>query len=172
MNKNFRKLFFSFILLILITGCEGMSVDRSYPDPLARKKTTKGKLFGEEGITLFNSKEKKQSQSNTIAGMSLNKYLWRASLDVISFIPLISADPFGGTIITDWYTPTGTSGERFKLNIFILDEKFSVNSLKVSAFSQKKNSNGVWIDSSTSPNFQVNIENAIFSRARQIKFNE
>ncbi|MHA1539572.1 MAG: DUF3576 domain-containing protein [Alphaproteobacteria bacterium] len=150
-----------------------MDIDHSYPDPLARKESTKGKLFGDGGISLFNSeKDARPASEASMTGMLINKYLWRASLDTISFVPLVSADPFGGTIITDWYMPADTPTERFKLNIFILDEKFSVNSLKVSVFSQKRGADNLWRAAPTSPTFQVSIENAIFTRARQIKFRE
>ncbi|HEX4111048.1 MAG TPA: DUF3576 domain-containing protein, partial [Stellaceae bacterium] len=53
-----------------------------------------------------------------IGGVAVNSYLWHASLDTISFMPIASADPFGGTIITDWYSPHGVTNERFKLNVF------------------------------------------------------
>ena len=56
-------------------------------------------------------------------GIGVNSFLWRASLDTISFMPLSSADPFGGVIITDWFAPPETGGqERFKLTVFILDQ--------------------------------------------------
>ena len=52
---------------------------------------------------------------------AVNSYLWRAALDTVAAIPLISTDSFGGIIVTDWYTPAGITGERLKANIFVHD---------------------------------------------------
>jgi hypothetical protein len=61
------------------------------------------------GIVIFGvDKEREERQAAAAgggAGLSVNAYLWRAALDTLSFMPLASADPFGGTIITDWYSP-------------------------------------------------------------------
>ena len=78
-----------------------------------------GTLFGPGG--LFGSKANKKDDSGT--GVAVNAYLWRASLDTINFIPLVSADPFGGVIITDWYTPAETPNERMKVQVTILDRE-------------------------------------------------
>ena len=51
------------------------------------------------------------------AGIGVNAYLWRAALETIDFMPLAPADPFGGVIITDWYSPPETPDERFKLHV-------------------------------------------------------
>ena len=53
--------------------------------------------------------------------LGVNSFLWRASLDTLSFLPLSSADPFGGVIITDWYAPPESPNERFKVTAYILD---------------------------------------------------
>ena len=66
----------------------------------------------------------------------MNAYLWRASLDTINFIPLVSADPFGGVIITDWYTPAETPNERMKVQITILDRELRADGVRVSVFKQ------------------------------------
>ena len=88
--------------------------DPTYPED--RDKTERGTVFGEGG--LFGSD--KQGADTGATGVGVNSLLWRASLDTISFMPLVSADPFGGVIITDWYTPPQTPDERFKVNIYIL----------------------------------------------------
>ena len=54
-------------------------------------------------------------------GISVNGFLWRATLDTISFMPLAQADPFGGIILTDWYRPPETQDERFKINVYIFE---------------------------------------------------
>src|SRR5438445_3668103 len=78
-------------------------------------------------------------------GVGVNSLLWRASLDTISFMPLISADPFGGVIITDWYSPPQTPNERFKVNIYILGRALRADGIRASVFRQT-NETGSWAD--------------------------
>jgi hypothetical protein len=102
------------------------------------------------------------------AGIGVNSYLWRASLDTLNFMPLASADPFGGVIITDWYSDPTTPGERFKATVYILDTRLRADALNVSIFRQI-NSNGVWSDATVDADTEVQIENAILTRARQLR---
>lgn len=109
------------------------------------------------------------SAERPAAGVGVNSYLWRASLDTLSFMPLASADPFGGTIITDWYAPPQTPDERFKANVYILDKTLRADALRVSVFRQAKAKDGSWIDASVDPATAGKVENAILTRARQLR---
>jgi hypothetical protein len=102
------------------------------------------------------------------AGIGVNSYLWRASLDTLNFMPLASADPFGGVIITDWYSAPTTPNERFKATVYILDTRLRADALNVSIFRQT-NTNGAWADATVDPDTEVQIENAILSRARELR---
>lgn len=102
------------------------------------------------------------------AGIGVNSYLWRASLDTLNFMPLASADPFGGVIITDWYSDPTTPTERFKATVYILDTRLRADALNVSIFRQQQ-VNGAWADATVDPETEVQIENAILTRARQIR---
>ena len=70
------------------------------------------------------------------AALGVNAYLWRAALDTLAFMPLASADPFGGVIITDWYQPPAADGERFKATAYILGRQLRADGLRVSIFRQ------------------------------------
>ena len=124
-------------------------------------------LGGEGGIQLFGLGGDEQVKSG--AGIGVNSYMWRASLDTISFMPLSSADPFGGVIITDWYAPPDSPSERFKMTIFILDRTLRADGLRVAVFSQQQSDQGVWIDSSINPSTATSLENKILERARQLR---
>ena len=125
-----------------------------------------GTLFGPGG--LFGSKSEKKDTSDS--GVAVNAYLWRASLDTINFIPLVSADPFGGVIITDWYTPTESPNERMKVQITILDRELRADGVRVSVFKQQSNAKaGGWLDAAVDPHTNTDIENAILTRARQLR---
>ncbi len=123
-----------------------------------------GTLFGPGG--LFGSKEK---QTDGGTGVAVNAYLWRASLDTINFIPLVSADPFGGVIITDWYTPAETPNERMKVQVTILDRELRADGVRVSVFKQQTSPKGGWVDAQVDPRTNIDIENAILTRARQLR---
>jgi uncharacterized lipoprotein len=123
-----------------------------------------------KGFTLFGGHSTK-SVASAAQGVGVNGYLWRASLDTLSFMPLASADPFGGTIITDWYSPSKTPDERFKVTVYILDTQLRADGLKVSVFRQTKDAQGGWVDASVDPQTDSKMENAILTRARQLHLN-
>ena len=103
------------------------------------------------------------------AGINVNSYLWRATLDTVSFMPLASADPFGGVIISDWYSPPDTPNERFKINVFILGRDLRADGVKASVFHQKRDGNGQWADAPVDQKTGTDLENAILARAREIR---
>ena len=100
--------------------------------------------------------------------ITVNSYLWRASLDTISFLPLTTADPFGGVIISDWYSPPETPDERFKVTVYILDRELRADGLRVAVFRQKHQGN-VWVEAKVDERTGRDIENAILKRARQMR---
>ena len=101
-------------------------------------------------------------------GIGVNSFLWRASLDTVAFMPLVSADPFGGVIITDWYTPPQSPNERFKINVFILGRTLRADGVRAAVFRQQMASNG-WIDAPVAGTTATDLENAILVRARQLR---
>ncbi|MBX3427988.1 MAG: DUF3576 domain-containing protein [Hyphomonadaceae bacterium] len=121
---------------------------------------------GGGGIPLFGGGG--GSNRGSEAGIGVNSYLWRASLDTLNFMPLQSADPFGGVIITDWYSAPTTPDERFKATVYILDTRLRADALNVSIFRQTQ-TNGQWADASVDPDTEVQIENAILQRARELR---
>jgi hypothetical protein len=107
--------------------------------------------------------------ASATSGIGVNGYLWRATLDTLAFMPLVSADPYGGTVITDWYSNPEKPDERFKCTVYILDSRLRADGLKVSVFKQKRDAAGNWVDSSTAAQTETDIENAILTRARQLR---
>ena len=103
------------------------------------------------------------------AGVGVNSFLWRATLDTVSFMPLASADPFGGVIITDWYSPPEQPSERFKVNIFILGRELRADGVRASVFRQRRDDHGQWVDAAVDPATGTDLENAILTRARQMR---
>jgi hypothetical protein len=101
--------------------------------------------------------------------IGVNSYLWRATLDTLAFMPLASADPYGGVVITDWYVNPEKPDERFKATAYILDTRLRADGLNVSIFKQQRGADGNWVDSPTTAQTEADIENAILTRARQLR---
>ncbi|MEX0583867.1 MAG: DUF3576 domain-containing protein [Sneathiella sp.] len=125
-------------------------------------------IFGKGGI--FGSDEKDlQDGVGGGGGLGVNAYLWRASLDTLSFMPLSSADPFGGVIITDWYSTPDSPNERFKVTVYILDRRLRADGVRVAAFKQNLDTANQWIAVALAPKVTSDLENAILSRARGLR---
>ena len=103
------------------------------------------------------------------SGIAVNSFLWRASLDTISFLPLNTADPFGGVIITDWYSPPKTPDERFKVTVYILDRQLRADGLRVAVFRQTRDTKYGWVEAKVDEKTGRGLENAILKRARQMR---
>lgn len=119
---------------------------------------------GGVGLTLFGG-----SKENAVAApVAVNAYLWRASLDTLAFMPLASADPFGGVIISEWYAPPETPEERFKVNVYILGPTLRADGLRISIFRQTR-AGGAWNDAPVNAEMTTEFENAVLSRARDLR---
>ena len=166
------------LALLLAAGCgleseaDFPNEDRRQPGRIVYDSELKAKpdksVFGDSGLDLFNlggSNKKNQSGS----GIAVNSYLWRASLDTIAFMPLSSADPFGGVIITDWYSPPETPAERYKMSVYILGRQLRADGVKVAVFRQETKGPNDWHSKSVSKDTATNLENKILSRARQLR---
>ena len=124
-------------------------------------------LFGGQGIVLAG-----ESPADAPIGggsIGVNTYLWRGALDTLAFLPLAQADPFGGVIITDWYTPAETPNERFKVTAIILDRTLRADGIRISAFRQVQQSPGNWVDAPVNESLAAELENTILTRARQLR---
>jgi hypothetical protein len=126
--------------------------------------------MGDNGslLTLGVSKDQGNQGSGGGAGLGVNAFLWRGALDTLSFMPLVSADPFGGVIVTEWYQPQGAVGERFKATAYILSTELRSDALRVTMFRQVQQG-GQWVDAPMSKDTVDEIENKVLSRARALK---
>ncbi len=152
-----------------VGGCsnsKALSADQ-YNDPRYR-----GPGFGslsDSGGQLFSTARTRPENTDQGGGaLGVNAYLWRGALDTLSFMPLSSADPFGGVIITDWYQPPGASGERFKATAYILGRQLRADGVRVSIFRQTMD-NGVWVDAPVSAVTTGEIETKVLARARELR---
>lgn len=160
-----------------VVGCGGYYGDDQtvYPIDNVRRgannyDTSNDSLFGPGGLGVGFGSSAPPSTAGLggSTGVGVNSYLWRASLDTISFMPLASADPFGGVIITDWYSPENTPDERFKVNVYILARDLRSDGIRASIFKQKLEKD-VWVDAAIDPETGIRLEDAILTRARELR---
>lgn len=159
----------------LLTACSNTPVEYSYPTrgPGGRPTYEKQEsLVGPDGLDLFSLGKTDKQGSGSGSGIAVNAFLWRASLDTLSFMPLSSADPFGGVIITDWYAPPQSQRERFKITIYILDRALRSDGIRANVFRQEQSAAGQWVDSAVEPKLGKDLEDAILTRARQLRIQQ
>lgn len=169
-RSSFFRAFGLLIALSTLSACSGVEIGQ----PVIHKKSEAEKafdgetksIFGQDGISFGDNAVGEQ---NTGSGIGVNAFLWRATLDTVSFMPLSSADPFGGVILTDWYSPAETPNERYKLNIYILGQALRADGVRVAAFRQLKNQANDWQSVNLDPKAITDIENSILTRARQLR---
>ena len=155
------------VLLVGLAACEGIESEPADSEGfLDKERSSAGKLFGD--INLLGGSENTPENS----GIGVNGFLWRASLDTLSFLPLSSADPFGGVIITDWYAPPESPQERFKVTVYILGRELRSDGVRVAVFRQKRDEGTEWLDANTGKNTSTSLENAILSRARELRISQ
>ncbi len=127
-----------------------------------------GKLFGNDGLSIGIGGKTGKPAAEEGGALGVNAYLWRGALDTLSFMPLASADPFGGVIITDWFQPPAAPGERFKATAYILGRQLRADGVRVVIFRQVQQGTQ-WVDSSISPATTGEIENKVLARARELR---
>lgn len=134
-----------------------------------RQDPARGSIFGEGGLTaaLFGGPENEAEEGGS--GIGVNSFLWRASLDTLSFMPVVSADPFGGVILTDWYSLPESPNERFKINLYILDRQLRADGIRASVFRQVLGPDGEWVDAPVGPGTATAMEDTILTRARELR---
>ncbi len=103
-----------------------------------------------------------------VSTIGVNSYLWRASLEAVSFAPLLQADSSGGVIVTDWYANPSNPGERVKMTVSILDTDLRADALRVAA-SRQVNQGGAWVDAPVQAATVQKLEDIILTKARELR---
>jgi len=106
--------------------------------------------------------------ASKVTTIGVNAYLWRASLDTLSFMPLVQTDSNGGVIVTDWYANPSSPNERMKLTVSILDQDLRADALRVAA-SRQISQNGQWVDAPVQAATVQKLEEIILTKARDLR---
>lgn len=155
---------------LLLSACSKTRAvaDDEYND-YRTKGPERGKIGGEQGLILGIGGKSADSAGDQGGGaLGVNAYLWRAALDTLKFMPLTSADPFGGVIITDWYSPPGAQGERFKATAYILGRQLRTDGIRINVFRQVEQG-GRWVDQPVAASTAGEIEDKVLARARELR---
>ena len=160
------------VLAVTVAGCDTTPVgENEYMDPRYNGPGTAGiNASQRQGLVVLGNGAKTGQEESGGAGpgLGVNAYLWRAALDTLSFMPLASADPFGGVIITDWYQPQAATGERFKVTAYVLGRQLRSDAVKVSVFRQVQQG-GQWVDAAVPTATTTEMENKVLARARELR---
>ena len=155
--------------LLILTGCGGdMSPKEGQTVPMGRAETRKrdfGNLFGDDFLAFGGPKK---GSSTGMPSATVNPFIWRASLDTLSFMPLSSADAVGGVIVTDWFTASKTPQERIKVTVYVTNPQLRADAIKVTIYKQAYKG-GTWVSASADPASATEMENIILSKARQLR---
>lgn len=106
--------------------------------------------------------------ASKVTTIGVNAYLWRASLDTLSFMPLVQTDSNGGVIVTDWYVNPQVPTERMKVTVSILDQDLRADALRVVAI-RETSSGGQWIAAPVQAATTQKLEDIILTKARDLR---
>ena len=106
--------------------------------------------------------------SQETVGMPVNALLWRAALDIISFVPIEDVDTFGGSIVTDWHSLPSDTTQRIKIAVFIIGKELRSDAVSARVYVQNQ-IDGVWVQSGRDKSLETNVENLILARARELR---
>jgi hypothetical protein len=115
-----------------------------------------------------NSRPKADLAASKVTTIGVNSYLWRASLETLSFMPLVQTDSNGGVIVTDWYANPSNPSERVKVTVSILDQDLRADALRVAASRQVAQA-GAWVDAPVQAATVQKLEDIILTKARDLR---
>lgn len=106
--------------------------------------------------------------ASRVTTIGVNSYLWRATLDTLSFMPLLQTDSNGGVVVTDWYVNPQVPGERMKVTVSILDQDLRADAVRVAAL-RELNRGGQWVSAPVEAATTQKLEDIILTRARDLR---
>ena len=166
MPKKYQNIWLLTVVIFIVAACNRVQTNSTVPaDKDEKRKLGFGSIVGEDLLN-FGGRNKNTNLKPTF---SINQYLWKAGLQALEFMPLISVDSLGGVIITDWYSTSSVPNEKFKVSVHIYGTVLRADALKVVVHKQIRISNGQWVQSAPSGQVATDLENIILSKARQLK---
>ena len=165
-TEIFLKISFLLLLLVKLNSCgiyRPVSAKDYPPEP---EKRVQKNLQEGKGFTIMGSMNKNKSGDFDFA---TSNEMWRASLDILDFMPLTSADYGGGLIITDWYSDQGNSNDSIKISIRFLSNEIRADALKIKVFSKQCEITANCKISQSNPKIENELKVAILKKAAKYK---
>lgn len=168
--KLFPKASVAFGVALILGGCAswGGTVEPK-PDRVKFYGQDQGKLFGDDGSSLKGLLDGSGEDANTLP---VNKYLWRASLDTLSFLPLSSTDPFSGVVATEWGASPDAPNERVRATAYVEGKELTARALDVSVFRETLNPAGAWVAAPVNPETAERLKDTILLKARELRIQD
>ena len=156
-----RILSCSLCTALLLSSCSGLKTT-----PAEEPEEPVSIITGKSGGIKFSDLTKKDQPSSD--GLPVNALLWRAALDIASFVPLDDVDTFGGSIVTEWYQTQDKTDQRLKLAMFVIGRELRSDAITVRAYVQKRLNND-WVDAGRDEVLSRRLEDLVLSRARELR---
>jgi len=160
------------LLTTALTACSGgrQVGNEEYGTDNARERILRGGGVNptNAGLVVFGVDRNQQTEQGGPGAMRVNAYLWRATLETLSSMPFASVDPFGGVIITDWYSHPTADGERVKVQAYVLGGQLRSDGVRVQVFRQIYR-NGQWVDQPASSATNSEMEDRVLAAARELR---
>ena len=151
---------------LFFSSCSGLQITR--PDPPVQIAKQKESISAFTGKPVGTSWESLMEGSSGDGNMPVNALLWRAALDIASFVPLDDVDTFGGSIVTEWYVPEDLTNRRLKLAVFVVGLELRSDAIQVRAYVQNRDGDD-WTNAGRDANLSRKLENLILTRARELR---
>ena len=165
--KKFSLLPIFLIILVLLNSCgknffRGADARKVDPDP--RKRVQKNLEEG-KGFRVNDVIKKGAGIGGGNFEFASSNELWRASLDIIEFMPLTSANYSGGIIITDWYTSNTNPNETIKITIRFLSNEIRSDAVDINVFYKKCEADYKCVVQKDNKNIEAELRREILKRA-------
>jgi hypothetical protein len=131
-----RKIIIFFLLtsLVLANSCIKFKKTDARKIPTDGVERAKVNIKEGKGISVKNARDSLKNRGGGSYEFSSSNPMWRASLEILDFIPLTTVDYSGGMIITDWYSDNPSNNDSIKISIRFLSNEISATNLKISVF--------------------------------------
>jgi len=165
LNRNINKFTIIFLILLFsLNSCGFYKKTDVKTNPINDADKRAKNLAEGKGIQLLNSKK-----NSGVFDFASSNEMWRASIEILDFTPLVSADYGGGILISDWYSNQDSSLESYKITVVFLSNEIRADGLNVKVHKKTCNANYSCKIIEQKTKLNTEIKSAILRRASEIK---
>ena len=146
---------------LLLSSCSGLEIT-----PVEEPEEPVSIITGKTGGTSLSDFGSNETSSDN--SLPVNALLWRAALDIASFVPLDDVDTFGGSIVTEWHQLKATPNQRLKLTMFVVGRELRSDAITVRAYVQNRLGTE-WVDAGRDETLGRKLEDLVLTRARELR---